>query len=201
MGSVIESYRHFLEEKFNDNRFFLFLGAKLKNRKTRLYLGIFLVYFVAGFAFLAIGMQPIKNAGSVYAAESETAEESLEIPSISLSAPVKISTLTGRDLSVPEQIAGSYSMHENKFFIFGHSSTIFKDLKNLKVGDEIYYQNKKFLITKTEEKPKEDIDMAEILQAEVVPTVVLMTCSGNRIEETANDYTHRIIITAESKNA
>lgn len=165
------------------------------------YLGIFLVYFIAGFAFLVIGLQPVKNAESVYAAESETAEESLEIPSISLSAPVKISTLTGRDLSVPEQIAGSYSVHENKFFVFGHSSTIFKDLKNLKVGNEIYYQNRKFFVTKIEEKPKEDIDMEKILQSENVPTVILMTCSGKRIEETANDYTHRIIITAESENA
>lgn len=201
MGSVIEKYRHFLEEKFRDNRLFLCLWSKLRNRKTRLYLGIFLIYFVAGFAFLAIGLQPVKNADSVYAAESETAEETLSIPSISLSTPVKISTLTGRDLSVPEQIAGSYSTNKNKSFIFGHSSTVFKNLKDLKVGDKIIYQNQKFIISQVSEKPKENIDMEEILQPEDTPTIVLMTCSGDRIEETSNDYTHRIIITAELKNA
>ena len=179
MGSVIESYR-------------LFGGKKFK-----LYLGIFLVYFIAGFAFLAVGLQPIKSAEAAYAAESETAEESLTIPAINLSAPVKITSLNGNDLIVPEQIAASFSMSENKTLIIGHSSTIFTDLKDVKMNDEIIYQGETYRVTSIEEKLKNAIDMSEILKSENSPTIILMTCSGDRIEGTAGDHTHRLIITAE----
>ena len=179
MGSVIESYR--------------FFGG----RKLKLYFGIFLVYFIAGFAFLAIGLQPVKSAESVYASEAELAEESLQIPAISLDAPVKISTLTGTDLSVPEQIAGSFTMNKNKTFLFGHASTIFKDLKNLHLSDEVVYNEKHYRITDIVEKPKAEIDMANLLKEEQTDTIVLMTCSGEKIEGTNGDHTHRLILTAK----
>lgn len=198
MGSVIEKGRLFLEEMANKSEFLSALNLKLKNRKFRLYVGIFLVYFIAGFAFLAVGLQPVKSAEAVYATEAETAEEHLEIPAISLSTPVKISKLTGLDLSVPEQIAGSFSMHENKTFIFGHSSTVFANLKDLTKGDKITYQNNEYIISTIEEKAKNDIDMQDILKSEDSPTIVLMTCSGEKIEGTSGDHTHRIIITAKT---
>ncbi len=179
MGSVIESYR-------------LFGG-----RKTKLYFGIFLIYFIAGFAFIAIGLQPVKSAESVYASESELAEESLQIPAISLDAPVKISSLSGIDLIVPEQIVGSFSMNKNKSFLFGHASTIFKDLKNTHLNDEIIYNGKHYHISDIVEKPKSEIDMAELLKEETEDTVVLMTCSGEKIEGTNGDHTHRLILTAK----
>lgn len=197
MGSVIENCRHFLEEKPSNSCLFLFLSSKLRNRKARLYLGIFLIYFVAGFAFLAIGLQPVKSAEAVYAAEAGSAEESLAIPAISLSTPVKISTLSGSDLSVPEQIAASFTMHDNKYFIFGHSSSVFKDLKNLQIGDQIIYQGQSYTTALIEEKLKADVNMEDILAAADTPTIVLMTCSGEKIEDTNGDHTHRIIITAK----
>ena len=179
MGSVIESYR-------------LFGGKKLK-----LYLGIFLVYFVAGFAFIAIGLQPVKSAEAVYATESETAEEHLDIPSIYLSAPVKITSVVDNNLVIPEQIAASFSMHDNKTLIMGHSSSVFKNLKDLSLGDEIVYNDATYKIALIEEKAKGDINMSDILRSEDTPTIVLMTCSGEKIEGTSGDHTHRLIITAE----
>lgn len=197
MGSVIEKYRHFLEEKFGNSHLFLSMQNKLRNRKIRLYVGIFLIYFVAGFAFLAIGLQPVKSAEAVYATEAESAEEYLEIPAISLSTPVKISTLTGSDLSVPEQIAASYSMHDNKYFIFGHSSSVFKDIKNLQIGNQIIYQGQSYKVSLVEEKAKANVNMDDILASADIPTIILMTCSGEKIEGTNGDHTHRIIVTAE----
>lgn len=197
MGSVIEKYRHFLEEKFGNSHLFLSMQNKLRNRKIRLYVGIFLIYFVAGFAFLAIGLQPVKSAEAVYATEAESAEEYLEIPAISLSTPVKISTLTGSDLSVPEQIAASYSMHDNKYFIFGHSSSVFKDIKNLQIGNQIIYQGQSYKVSLVEEKAKANVNMEDILASADIPTIILMTCSGEKIEGTNGDHTHRIIVTAE----
>ena len=166
-------------------------------RKIYLALLIFATYFVAGFAFIAIGLQPIKDSAAVYATESELATSLLSIDAINLIAPVKDVTLNGKTLEVPEQIAGAYSVHDNKTLIMGHSSTIFANLKDLSVGDEISYSDKKYTITDITEKQKQEIIMKDILKPEEQDTLVLMTCSGEKIEGSASDHTHRLIITAK----
>lgn len=166
------------------------------SRKKKIYLLIFATYFLATFAFITIGLQPINDPSSVYATESETATGLLSIDSINLRAPVKKITLNGKTLEVPEQIAGSYSMRENKTLIIGHSSTIFSNLKDVKVGDIISYNGKNYTINTIEEKQKQDISMESILKAEEKDTLVLMTCSGTKINNTTGDHTHRLIITA-----
>ena len=179
MGSVIEGLRF--------------------SRKKKIYRFIFATYFVAAFAFIAIGLQPVKNSEAVYAAESETATALLSIDSINLYAPVKPVTLNGKTLEVPEQIAGAYSVHENKTLIMGHSSTIFSGLKSVKTGAEISYNSKIYTITDITEKQKQDIVMKDILKSEEKPTLILMTCSGEKIAGSASDHTHRLIVTAVEK--
>ena len=173
-------------------------GLRL-SRKKKIYLLIFATYFVAAFAFITIGLQPIKDGVAVYAAESETATALLSIDEINLYAPVKTVMLNGKTLEVPEQIAGAYSVHENKTLIIGHSSTIFSPLKNTKTGMEISYNGKKYTITSITEKQKQDIVMKDILQSAEKDTLILMTCSGEKIAGSASDHTHRLIVTAEEK--
>ena len=183
MGSVI-----------NRNRF---LRWSHLPREKKIYLVIFATYFVATFAFITIGLQPIKSSAAVYAAETETAIGLLTIDDIELRAPVKTVKLNGKTLEVPEQIAGAYSVHENKTLVIGHSSTIFKRLNEVKIGEEITYNGKKYTISNIEEKRKENIVMKDILKTEDEDTLVLMTCSGEKIANTEGDHTHRLIITAK----
>jgi LPXTG-site transpeptidase (sortase) family protein len=183
MGSVIERTR--------------FLRLARLPREKKIYLVIFATYFLAAFAFVVIGLQPTKSSAAVYATEAETATSLLTIDSINLNAPVKKAALNGKTLEVPEQIAGSYSVHKNKTLIIGHSSTIFTHLYKLKLGDKISYNGKEYTIRTIEEKQKQDIVMKDILKAEEKDTLVLMTCSGEKIAESTSDHTHRLIITAD----
>lgn len=169
------------------------------SHRQKISLLIFTTYFIAGFTFITIGMQPVKDSASVYASEAESATSLLSIDSIGLHAPVKNVMLNGKTLEVPEQIAGSYSVHNNKTLVIGHSSTIFSNLKNTTTGMEISYNGKKYTITDIVNERKEDIVMKEILKTEENDTLILMTCSGEKIEGTTSDYTHRIIITAKEQ--
>ncbi len=166
------------------------------DRELKLNLIFFAMYFLAAFIVASIGIHILKNSNPVYAEEAAQATEKLIVPSISLEAPVAKIQFTGSTLNVPDQIAGSYSVHENKTLIFGHSSTIFQDLKILKIGTEIRYNNNVYRIMSIEEKAKDEISMKEILKEENTDTVVLMTCSGDPIPGTNGDHTHRLILTA-----
>ena len=187
MGSVIERSRF---SRFSSRL------ARLP-REKKIYLIIFATYFLAAFAFVVIGLQPVKSSAAVYATESETASGLLSIDAINLNAPVKKVALNGKTLEVPEQIAGAYSVHENKTLVIGHSSTIFKDLKSTTIGMKIAYNGKTYTIRTIEEKLKQDIIMKDILKTEEKDTLVLMTCSGEKINGTSDDHTHRLIITAD----
>ena len=167
------------------------------SREKKIYLAIFATYFTAAFAFLAIGLQPIKSSAEVYATEAQTAIGLLSIDSIGLHAPVKTVKLNGKTLEVPEQITGAYSVHENKTLIIGHSSTVFNRLNEAKIGEEITYNGNKYNIINIEEKRKEDVIMKDILKAEDEDTLILMTCSGEKIANTESDHTHRLVITAK----
>ena len=170
---------------------------EVKKRNKLLYVAIFAAYAVFTFAFFTIGLQPVRSAETVYAEESTEADSILNIPSISLTAPVMQSTVTDNVLSVPDQIAASYSTSTNKTLIFGHSSTIFKDLNLVKIGEIATYNEKSYQIIDITEKQKNDISMPEILAPASKDTIVLMTCSGELIPNSDGDHTHRLIITAE----
>lgn len=169
------------------------------SKEVKIKLGIFATYFVAAVAFVYFGLQPATSPEQVYAAESESAIATLSIPTEGQDShqdlPVKKIAKSGKELEVPEQIVGVYSVHKNKTLLIGHSSTAFSNLKNLQQNDKITYNDKEYTIKNIEEKPKKDISMKEILKAEEEDTIVLMTCSGEQVAN-SEDYTHRLIITA-----
>ncbi|MBQ3352066.1 sortase [Candidatus Saccharibacteria bacterium] len=164
------------------------------SKKSLLLIAIFFVYFAAGFAFFYFGFKPAVSAADAYAKEAESANSRLNIPAINLDIPVTKVNMTDNNLDVPEQIVGSYSVHKNKTLLIGHSTTAFSELKNLKVGAQITYDNHIYTVTDIKQKEKADISMKEILKAEEKDTLVLMTCAGEQITKT--DFSHRLIITA-----
>ena len=151
-------------------------------------------YLVAVPVYLYFGFQTNQMDVSAYAQEVAEATGILEIPSISLVAPISDVELSGRKLVAPNYIVGRYGFYKNKTLILGHSSTIFQGLERAKVGDEIVYDGKRFEIVSMEVKAKSEILMSEILKDEKEPTLVLMTCSGEHIS--GQDYSHRLIVNA-----
>lgn len=120
----------------------------------------------------------------------------LEIPSLSISSDVTTLEIKDNKLATPDSIVGVYSPHKNKTFLIGHSTTIFKGLTDIKTGQIINYNGKLYTVTDITTKAKSDINMAQILQNEPRPTLILMTCAGELLPNA--DATHRLIVTAEN---
>ena len=154
-------------------------------REIRTILTVF--YLIAVPIFVYLGFQPAE-------AVDQNIVGNLEINTINLNTPVAASELNNHELAVPDRIAGEYSINQHKTFLFGHSSTIFKNLKNINLGDEITYNNQKYTINHITTQKKSDINMANILAETEQETIVLMTCSGKPLGH--DDYTHRLIVTA-----
>lgn len=147
-----------------------------------------LIYFLCFGIFLRLGFEPAE--ATVYDVTTE-----LSIPSINLVSDVATLKLNNHRLDTPDYIVGSFSRANNKTLLIGHSSSVFKDLKNVKVGEPIIYDESSYRVTDIKLLEKDDIDMNTLLSSEEVSTLVLMTCAG---ESLANqDATHRLIITAE----
>lgn len=148
------------------------------------FLGSFFAVMLPVFFF--IGLQPIPvDAASL---------PQLQMPSIELETPVATIELVDRQLEAPATIAGVYSQAENKLFIIGHSSTVFKNLHKLQINDTFTYDSKTYLVKQIETLAKPDISMNQILQAEAQETIVIMTCAGDPLPN--QDATHRLIVTA-----
>ena len=86
----------------------------------------------------------------------------LVIPGIQLDTPVEELELEDRQLNVPDMIAGSYSSEPNKTLIVGHSSTVFEDLDQLEIGQELTYNDRNYEITYLEVLAKEKISMRKV---------------------------------------
>ena len=121
----------------------------------------------------------------------------LVIPGIQLDTPVEELELEDRQLNVPDMIAGSYSSEPNKTLIVGHSSTVFEDLDQLEIGQELTYNDRNYEITYLEVLAKEKISMRKVLAGATEDTLILMTCAGESLPN--QDATHRLIITARAK--
>lgn len=164
------------------------------SRKHLGYLGIFLAYFIGTLLFLYFGLQPATNPSEVYAAEAATADSELSIPGIDLTIPTTSVSITNNELEVPEQIVGSYSVHQNKTLLIGHASTAFSSLSQITLGQPVYFGDKTYTVSDIQTLKKADISMKQVLKAEDVDTLVLMTCAGEQITDT--DFSHRLIVTA-----
>lgn len=156
--------------------------------KRQIKVAMTVFYMIAIPAFIIVGLQPAQAA-------NVDGLPTLSIPAVSIETPVSESSLDGKQLSVPDAIAAEYSEDPSKLFLMGHSSTVFKNLKNIEVGDEVYYNGNKYIVNDVAIKPKSAIKMKEILAPAEHETVIIMTCAGKSLG--ANDYTHRLIVTAE----
>lgn len=151
---------------------------------------MFLIAFLAIMlpVYLFIGLQPAIPADAA-------SYPQLEIPTIDLKTPVASIQLTDEhQLIAPAAIAGIYTQAENKLFIIGHSSTVFKKLDQVQLGDTFTYDTKTYRINSIETLIKSDISMRQILQPEAIETIIIMTCAGQPLPN--QDATHRLIVTA-----
>lgn len=160
---------------------------ELKRRINPKYIFIG-IYFLAFVVFLIYGLKPAE------AAQSLEISNQLKIPSIELVSDVTDLELENQKLSTPDKIVGSFSYHDNKTLLIGHSTTVFQDLNNVEIGDEIIYGDSSYRVSGIQTEQKENIKMQDILKAEREDTIVIMTCAGELLEN--GDATHRLIVTA-----
>lgn len=153
--------------------------------------------FTAGFflitlpIYIFIGMQPAMSINT-------EGMPVLKIADLNLETPVQPLSLENQELIAPANIAGSYSNHTNKTLIIGHSSTIFKTLNQVEVGDALDYDGQTFIIIGADTLEKSEISMNEILAPAAENTIIIMTCAGKSLPH--QDATHRLIVTAVLEN-
>lgn len=146
-----------------------------------------LFYLVAISVYVLLGLQP---------AEAHNYEVTglLEIPSINLTSDVTALKLDNHRLNTPDTIVGSFTEHNSKIFLIGHSSTVFKNLDEISYNDSIQYNGKTYSVKSKEILEKSQIDMNKLLAPSGQQTLVIMTCAGEKVGE--KDATHRLIVTA-----
>lgn len=146
-----------------------------------------ILYIVAFFAFLIVGLGPTEATAYEFSG-------GLAIPSISLISGVVDIELENHKLNTPDTVVGSYSRYDTKTFLIGHSSSVFRRLHQVKDGELIFYNDKKYQISSAEVFAKSDINMNDLLAPTRQNTIVIMTCAGSPVGE--KDATHRLIVTA-----
>lgn len=151
------------------------------------------LYIAMSFTFITIGLQPAEAASQ----SLDTPVTSMSIPTIGLQSAVAEVALKDKKLSAPDRIVGSYKKkNSNKTLLIGHSTTAFKNLKNVTVDEIVIYDNKLYKIQSTETLRKEDINMNSLVRGKKddPETIIIMTCSGSLYED--GDASHRLIVTA-----
>lgn len=158
----------------------------IKKPSLKTILPVFYAVFFA--VYLYIGFQPVAEAVN-YEISNE-----LIIPDINLDAPVAKLQTESNELKTPTTLVGSYSITENKTLLIGHSSSVFKNLHLVEVGDEIIYNGQTYRVVSSEIVAKESVDMERILANTKRQVLKIMTCAGELFGN--GDATHRLIITA-----
>ena len=152
---------------------------------------------LAGLYALLLGIYIIVGLQSADATKLEIAAE-LSIPAIDLTSDVTNLKLNGSKLDTPDTIVGSYSQAKNKTLLIGHSTTVFENLNQVKIGDEITYDGKTYVVQKSKTLTKAEINMDDLLAKAETDTLEIMTCAGELLG--GGDATHRLIVTAVIKD-
>ena len=92
------------------------------------------LYVFAFIAYIIYGLQPARAVNNDITA-------SLSIPGISLAADVVNLEVQNGRLDTPDTIVGSYSRNQNKTLLIGHSTTVFSRLHEVRLGDELEYND------------------------------------------------------------
>ena len=136
--------------------------------------------------WLFVGLQPAE--AKTYDISSE-----LKIPSIALTSNVTNLQPENGELKTPENLVGSYT-RGNTTLLIGHSTTVFQDLHNASIGDEITYGDDTYNIYSAETIAKNDISMNQLLKSSDEPQLILMTCAGELYGN--GDSAERLIVKA-----
>lgn len=152
--------------------------------KKPLFIGL---YMLAVAIYIIIGLQPAE------AADYDISTK-LSIPSIGLVSDVTELEPENNVLPTPDTIVGSYAETKNKTLLIGHSTTVFKDLNMVRLGDTLRYKDTNYQVVAIDTLQKSDIDMSELLSESAYDTLVVMTCAGELLS--GGDATHRLILTA-----
>ena len=162
-------------------------GFRLKRPKIGIIFGVLYFFIATGLTAYFFIPKPV----------DASSEERLFMPSIGLVARVKDIEREGNTLKAPDYIAGAYKASAHKTVLIGHSSTIFKELHQTKIGDKFTFDHKNFSVKKIEILEKSVIDMSEVVAETEDNTIVLMTCYGESLG--GQDFSHRFIITAKEE--
>ncbi len=156
-------------------------------RTARVFLALF--FLIVAPIYIFIGVQPAATSLDY------TGLPELSIDRLQLTTPVETLQLTNHQLIAPDHIAGSFSQHDNKTLIIGHSSSVFQNLSALQLGDQFIYNGATYSIVNMDILAKTDVNMEAVLASAEVPTLILMTCAGDPLPN--QDATHRLLLTAE----
>lgn len=158
------------------------LRHRLDPRK--IFVGLYIMAFAA---YIIIGLQPADAANYNVTGQ-------LSIPSINLTSDVTEINLHDHKLDTPDTIVGSYSNTKHKTLLIGHSTTIFTELDQVHLKDQIIYNNQAYRVTSIDMIRKQTVNMSEILSETNQDTIVIMTCAGQLLG--GGDATHRLMLTA-----
>lgn len=148
------------------------------------------LYAVAFLAYIVIGLQPAE------AAEYDV-DGVLDIPDIELRSNVTSLSLNKEGkLDTPDTIVGSYG-DSHRTLLIGHSTTVFQDLDEVELNDEVYYNKEHYRVISRSYLRKSEVDMRKVMTGEARDTIVIMTCAGELLDN--NDSTHRLVITAAAE--
>lgn len=148
------------------------------------------IYILAFSIYLVVGLQPAE------ATQYEVSAE-LNIPSINLTSDVTTLHLQNHLLQTPDTIVGSFTRHPGKTLLIGHASTVFQNLNQIHLDDEIIYDDTTYRVTDLATVEKSAVNMSEFLTPTDHDTIIIMTCAGTIFEN--GDATHRLIVTAIAK--
>ena len=145
------------------------------------------LYVLAFAIYIIVGLQP---AGAV---NYEIATQ-LEIPAIGLVSDVTKLELENGELNTPDTIVGSFTRAENKTLLIGHSTTVFENLKDVGLNQEITYNDSVYRVVAIDMVQKSEINMNKVLRSAKKDTIIIMTCAGELLD--GGDATHRLMVTA-----
>ena len=163
------------------------MELKRKLSPKTVFIGLYFLFFAV---YLIVGLRPAE------AVQYEISSK-LTIPSIGLVSGVTTLELRDGKLDTPDTIVGIFSNAENKTFLIGHSTTVFKELHKVKLNEILKYDDKSYRVTSIDMLEKAKISMSEILSSTEKDTIIIMTCAGELLD--GGDATHRLLIKAVSE--
>ena len=157
----------------------------------RLVVVVLLTFYIVGGGFYVFGL-------SAFATNVGETVGVLRIPQVKVATDVRVALLDGDELLTPEKSAAIYERGGKKF-IYGHNTTVFRNLDSIFEGDAIYFVDSAgaeldYFVTKVGYLSVDEIDM-DLLLGEMSGEndLILMTCAGKIVN---GDYDERLVIFA-----